>query len=399
MALIDQLYSDGSGSKLDQPIGIQAGRDRQAKERAFKNEEQILKRQERLGRRAYRNAMRSDNPQAQMAVIEAMGSLEDGFMGGIRQSGQTGAAMRGRFESTQQALAAQQGGPRPLQGSQRPAGMSEAEWNQQQAQAPQPGQMIDADGNGVSDMIQRPVNQLLDPVAAVGAVPAQNAPQGPLQRRFGFQSFNAQRAQFGQDLQSSELFKSGDQGAIQRALERGQQLGLSRPQIQSFMDENGLEVPAGMSGSSDSTGLLMSDGVALDPNSELKDRVSKLGDAMRTIDGASAQFNPLPRAFNSTQPVLSAFPSPFAPAQNPQPTQPLPAPLSAPFSPPLRQSVGDGTYLTGPELILNERSRSEKMRKLEEDRKSKSKRFTDGNPTWKGTGFGALMNFLYADNL
>ncbi len=212
MALIDQLYSDGSPSRLDQPIGIKEGRERQAKDRAFANAEQLMKKQQRLGRRAYRNAMRSDNPSAQMAVMERMGPMDEGFFTGIKQAGQTSAAMRSRFESTQQQVAFQQGGGRPLQGSQRPAGMSEGQWAQQNQSPVGPDQGVSLSARSMmnsADYGLGAMNAVSGPDPVTGAqVPAQTP--GPLEKRLGIKTFNQQRADFGRDLQSSELLKSGE---------------------------------------------------------------------------------------------------------------------------------------------------------------------------------------------
>lgn len=262
------LLSGNRKSLLDSPIGVDESRARQASDRSVKNEVQEMKRTERLGRRAYRAALRGRDPSAYIKGLQALEMTRDinGTSGaGIKMSGVTRQGIEDRLDSTRSQLDSFNG--------------KTVDENGRIAKQPQSRILgnPDGDGNGVPDMIQRldqpdTVNPNATAGAGYGTPIKQDAPratsltsrlspatgdlvnqnsQPPVNPEansaFGDKTFRIPwdtKSRFASDLSSSKLIQEGDGGALQRALARGSKLGISESSIISFLNR-GLEKQEG----------------------------------------------------------------------------------------------------------------------------------------------------------
>lgn len=157
MAGLTESYLDTS---------LTAPSSRRVKDRALKNELQEMKRTERLGRRAYRAALRGDDPSAYLKGLQALETtraLNGGSSGaGIRTTGQEERGLA-------QARLSAQGQVDGFNGVRTGTESDSA-----------PG--FDEDGNGIPDMIQAPpqqtpqwgplTNNLVTPPTATTALPS-----------------------------------------------------------------------------------------------------------------------------------------------------------------------------------------------------------------------------------
>lgn len=126
----------------------------QVKERDIKNEVHEIRKIERAGRRAYRQAMRDGDGMRALAAIEKTRDMTGGSTGaGIRVSGQLERSVRQRDASQRGAMRAYSGRGNPT------------------PQQKIPLAAYDQDGNGLSDFIQRPAPgpDTANPNASAGA--------------------------------------------------------------------------------------------------------------------------------------------------------------------------------------------------------------------------------------
>ena len=130
-------------SLLDQPIGLEAGHQRQAKEMAVRAQDQEDKKYLRTGRRAYREASRKGDHAAAMTALDRMNKEVGSTGAGLRQAGQHVGGLRRQFAMTEQQV---------------------QNFNGQPGQAPG----WDQDNNGIPNSIQRPADS-----------PASNIPTAP----------------------------------------------------------------------------------------------------------------------------------------------------------------------------------------------------------------------------
>lgn len=177
------LFRKYGESLLGQPIGIEESRVRQAKDRNVQNTGQEMRKNQRIGRRLYREALRSGNIATAAGIWKQMQETDGGFRAGIRQAGQEEQDIRGRIYS-------QRGGDPVASTQQFP------EW--------------DGDGNRIPDMVQRPMTQ-----------PQQAQPITP--RRPSYNPILSARMGLFDELKKT-LTYGGDLGAIQK---KATSLGIS----------------------------------------------------------------------------------------------------------------------------------------------------------------------------
>ncbi len=164
-----RAFGTSGFSRLGKTLNEQ--RQAESEQRGVREGVQNFKRMERMGRRAYRDALRSGNSMGAFQVLQEMD--KGGFSsGGIRQAGAVENRLMSQFENRRDSLSFQQ---------------------------------------------------------------PQAVTQGSLR----------DRQTFAQDLNRSALIQSGDEGALQRAYDRGAGVGVGRDAIDRYLGRDATTAPAG----------------------------------------------------------------------------------------------------------------------------------------------------------
>lgn len=215
-------------------------------ERAIKNDILESKRVERLGRRAYRAALRGRDPSAYLQGLDALKEMRavNGTTGaGIKMAGADLAGTEKHIAGTRAQIDAYNGKTIDSNGRLLPPSQSRilgdgSGTSPENAKgSSNGGEWVNVGGPGDSPgartLEHRNWSGMRD-----GKLGDELAVQTnrPLSFSAGFMADT--RQQFARDLSVSKLIEEGDKGALSRAVERGARLGLSRDQVLNYTGNN-----------------------------------------------------------------------------------------------------------------------------------------------------------------